>query len=110
MEDFGDSAIRRERMKDARMVERAIRENWPIKDEDRAPLMARMMEMAMSPESSPREAVAACKAVLAGSQLNLESVSVWLRAEDQLAIKARLEALEANQGGPDVVERPDRPA
>jgi hypothetical protein len=79
MEDFADSAIRRERMKDARMVERAIRENWPIRDGDRAPLMAKMIEMPMSPDSSPREAVAACKAVLAGSHLNLESVSVWLR-------------------------------
>jgi hypothetical protein len=110
MEDFGGSSVRRDRMKDARMLERAVREHWPITDEDRAPLMKRMMEMALSEDSSPREAVAACKAVLAGSQLNLESVAVWLRVEDQMAIKARLEALEAGQGDSHVIERPDRPA
>jgi hypothetical protein len=110
MEDFGGSSVRRDRMKDARMIERAIREDWPITDEDRAPLMKRMIKIALSEDSSPREAVAACKAVLSASQVNLESVAVWLRAEDQLAIKARLEALEAGQGDSHVIERPDRPA
>ena len=61
---------------DARLFCRALREGWDIPVERRPAVIARLVELATSPESSPREATAAARALLQAARLQLEAVKV----------------------------------
>jgi hypothetical protein len=104
----------RQRMKDARLVERALRERWPIPKAIRKPLVDRLNEIIQDTQSSPREVVSAARAILAASRINLESsaVAAKLRESDEIgALLAELERkvheLEQDQATPG---RPRNPA
>lgn len=60
---------------DTRLVERAIREQWPIPDKYRAPLIRRQIRIALHRKASPREATLAFKAVLAANAQNMEQAA-----------------------------------
>lgn len=60
-------------MRETRMIEKAIRQRWPIKDEWRVILLERQAKIASDPGSSPREATSAFKAILAADQINLNA-------------------------------------
>lgn len=60
-------------MRETRMIERALRQRWPIKEEWRATLLERQARIASDPGSSPREATSAFKAILAADQINLNA-------------------------------------
>lgn len=66
--------------RDVRMVERAIRERWPISDDQRKGIVNKLILIALSRDSSAREAVSACKAVIAADKIN---VNLSVAAKDQ---------------------------
>jgi hypothetical protein len=82
-------------MKDARLVERALRESWPVPQALRRPVIERLGKIAQDPGASPREAVAAARALLAASRINLESTAVAAKLRETEKIDARLDELEA---------------
>ena len=84
----------RQRMKDARLVERALRERWPVPQALRRPLIERLGKIAQDPGASPREAVAAARAILAASRINLERLGVVARVGEIEEIAALLGELE----------------
>ena len=57
--------------RDTRLIERAIRERWPIKEEWRAGLVARQVAIAGDKKSSPREATSAFRALLEADKINV---------------------------------------
>lgn len=62
-----------EGVRTTRMMERALKQRWPIKEEWREVLLERQAKIASDPGSSPREATAAFKAILAADQINLNA-------------------------------------
>jgi hypothetical protein len=81
-------------MKDARLVERALRERWPVPQALRRPLVERLGKIVQDPKASPREAVAAARALLAASRINLESTAVAAKLRETEEIGALLAELE----------------
>jgi hypothetical protein len=81
--------------RDTRLVERAIREQWPIRDEIRGPLIERLADIALDAETSPREATSAAKALLSASKLNLESIAMIMKTEEREKLFKKLEEIEA---------------
>ena len=65
------ASLRQVGIRDTRLVTRAIRQQWPIREEIREALVARQVEIATSKEVSPGEATSAFRAVLAANQQNL---------------------------------------
>jgi len=61
---------------DARLFCRALREGWDVPAARRPEVIARLVELATSRESSPREATAAARALLQAARLQLEAVKV----------------------------------
>src|SRR5690606_25316236 len=57
---------------DTRLIERAIRERWPIKPEYRTAIINRLLRIAVSPETSDREAISASKAMIAADKINID--------------------------------------
>ena len=58
-------------IRDTRLITRAIRQQWPIREEIRAALVARQVEIATSKEVSPGECTSAFKSLLHANQQNL---------------------------------------
>ena len=84
----------RQRMKDARLVERALRERWPIPKAIRKPLVDRLNKIIQDTQSSPREVVSAARAILAASRINLESSAVAAKLRETEELVAWVEELE----------------
>jgi hypothetical protein len=82
-------------IRDARLVNRAIRERWPIPASLRSTLLKRMAKLADDPNASPRELNVATKTLLEASRVNLETIAVELQARSQEQLAARLDKLEA---------------
>jgi hypothetical protein len=61
---------------DARLFCRALREGWDVPAERRPAVIARLVELATSQESAPREATAAARALLQAARLQLDTVKV----------------------------------
>jgi hypothetical protein len=57
-------------IRDTRLIERAIRQRWPIPENMRQALIERQIEIATSVEVSPREATSAFNAVMAADKQN----------------------------------------
>jgi hypothetical protein len=81
-------------MKDARLVERALRERWPIPKAIRKPLVDRLNKIIQDTQSSPREVVSAARAILAASRINLESSAVAAKLRETEELVAWVEELE----------------
>ena len=92
----------RSRDPDARLAERALREAWPVPPERRPELVERLIAIVNDPDTSPREAVSAAKALLMASRLNLETIRVSMAADEFDSILGRLKRLED-----DVAQNPD---
>ncbi|MDE2473251.1 MAG: hypothetical protein KGL35_32230, partial [Bradyrhizobium sp.] len=59
---------------DTRLIEKAIRERWPIPEKYRAAIINRQVQIAIDPESSRRESTAAARTIFAADKLNLEQL------------------------------------
>src|SRR5688572_3876544 len=77
-----------------RLVERALRERWPIPRRLRKPLIGRLYEVVEATGSSPREVVSAAKAILSASKLNRETITASIRAREHEEVLRRVEELE----------------
>jgi hypothetical protein len=90
-------------IRDTRLVERALRERWPIPKAIRRPLIERLYEIIQDTESSPREVTSAAKAILTASKLNLETITATMKAREHEELIERLAELErrseAQKGG-----------
>jgi hypothetical protein len=81
-------------IRDTRLVERALRERWPITKALRRPVVERLGKIVQDPKASPREAVAAARALLGASRINLERLGVVARVGEIEEIAALLGELE----------------
>lgn len=77
-----------------RLIERAIRERWPIPKAIRRPLIERLYEIVEDTASSPREVTSAAKAILSASKLNLETITATMKAREHEELIERLAELE----------------
>src|SRR4051812_25771092 len=59
---------------DARLAERALREAWPVPEDRRAELVAKLIDVALAEDTPPRERVSAIKALLMAGRLNIEAI------------------------------------
>ena len=91
--------------RDTRLVERALRERWPIPKALRGPLIERLAGIVQDPNASPREATSAAKAILTASKLNLDGIAATIKAQEHSELVARIEALENRNDG----QRPPYP-
>jgi hypothetical protein len=86
--------------RDTRLVERALRERWPIPKALRGPLIDRLAGIVQDPDASPREATSAAKAILTASKINLDTITATIKAQEHEELCERVEELErrtANQ-------------
>jgi hypothetical protein len=88
------------RMQDARLVERALKEGWPIPAEIRGLIVKRLGAIALDDHSSPREAVAAARAVLQASKINLDAVAAAIKAREHEDLVERVSELEQRLADP----------
>ena len=58
--------------RDTRMIERAVRNRWPIPDKFREAIIKRQIRVAIDPKSTGREARAAARTIIAADKINLE--------------------------------------
>jgi hypothetical protein len=90
----GSGGAHRRRIHDTRLIERALRERWPIPKALRKPLIARLAKIVMDDSNSPREVTSAAKAILTASKLNLESITATMKAQEHEELAERLTELE----------------
>ena len=83
----------RSRDPEAKLAERALRERWPVPPDRLPGLVTILLELAESPATRPRERIAATKALLGASKLNLEALRVAMLAEEFELLRDRLAGL-----------------
>ena len=86
-------------VRDTRLVERALRERWPIPKALRGPLIDRLAKIVLDPEASPREATAAARAILSASKINVDLIAATIKASEHEELAARVVALEERIDG-----------
>jgi hypothetical protein len=77
-----------------RLVERALRERWAIPPELRASVIERLGKIVQDSEAGPREVTAAGRAILTASKINLDHISVTIKAHMHADIERRLDVVE----------------
>ena len=96
----GLGGFSRRDIRDIRLVERALRERWPIPKALRGPLIERLAGIVQDPEASPREAISAARAILQASKINLEIIGATIRADEHENLSARVAELEERLAEP----------
>ncbi len=61
-------------IRETRLVERAIRQHWPIKNIMRAKVVTKLGDVLDDASASPREKVAACRALISASKCNVDAI------------------------------------
>jgi hypothetical protein len=89
----------RSRDPEAKLAERALRERWPVPPDRLPGLVTILLELAESPATRPRERIAATKALLGASKLNLEALKVAMLAEEFELLRDRLAGLTGGDPG-----------
>jgi hypothetical protein len=87
--------VQRQSDSDARILCRAVREGWDVPVDRRPEIVARLIEIATSQASAPREVTAAARALVQLARLQLEAVKVAEAAGYAEAV-ALLEELRAD--------------
>jgi hypothetical protein len=77
------------------LIERALREQWDIPPERRPAIVAYLLDVVQAAHAGDREKIAAARALLSASKLNLEALKMAMEAEEFADMRARLEAVEA---------------
>jgi hypothetical protein len=73
---------------DTRLLERALRERWPISSEFRERIVLHLISIVANKDLSPRERTSAAKALLHADQLNVEQEK--MEQLDEHEYRARL--------------------
>jgi hypothetical protein len=87
----GDSGFT---IRDARLVERALREHWPIPEALRGRVIDCLGAIVDDAKAGPRAVTAAARALLGASRINLEGVAAAMKADEYESLRDRVEALE----------------
>lgn len=58
--------------RDTRLLERAVKNRWPIPEKFREAIIRRQIRVALDPKSTGREARAATRTIIAADKINLE--------------------------------------
>ena len=77
---------------DARLAERALREAWPVPEDRKAELVAKLIDVSLAADTPARERVSAIKALLMAGRLNIEAIRT-AQASDYEDVLDRMEAL-----------------
>jgi hypothetical protein len=73
MGDYGGGvSAKRVRLEETRMLERALRERWPIPEHYREAIVTRQIRIAIDPGSSSREATSAARCLVSMEGQNLD--------------------------------------
>jgi hypothetical protein len=86
-------------IRDIRMIQKAFEQRWAIRPDYKAALLKRMMLIVADPNSTPREATAAAKALIAAEKQNQDDEHKFLDLTvqtrsielDELAIELGIE-------------------
>lgn len=87
---------------DTRLVERAVRQRWPIPEDARPAIAAALADVARSRKASHRNRIAAARALTAMDALNMEQEKRDLQIPDRLHVTGGVQVIE-------VVLPPDEP-
>ena len=98
MHGSGLGVVVRSANPDARLAERALREGWPVPEDRRAGLVKVLLDLVEAPETGARERIAAVKALLGASRLNLEALRVSMAADEFQLLRDRLAGLQGVPG------------
>jgi hypothetical protein len=96
-------------IRDARFVERALREHWPIPEALRGPVMDRLRAIVEDEKASPRAVTAAARALLGASKINLEGVAAAMKADESECDRTRPKAAGVLRIRPPSASRSVRP-
>jgi len=77
-----------------RLTNRAIRERWPIPPGLRTSLVDQLGQIVKDPNAGPRDVISAAKALLSASKINLESVSVTIKAREHEELEDNMREIE----------------
>ena len=80
--------------RETRLVARVLRERWHIPKAMRETLIGRLGRILEADESGPREIISAARAILSASKINLDNISVSIKAIEELELEARVTELE----------------
>jgi hypothetical protein len=72
----------------------ALEQQWAITAQDKAVVVARLMEIVRNPESRPRSIIAASNALANVARTNLAAIETALKCEAQQDIDVRLREIE----------------
>jgi hypothetical protein len=76
------------------MIERALKEGWPLPDHLRPALIDRLGKIVTNKRIGPREVTSAPRAILEASRINLDVISATIRAEEHEELAADVEELK----------------
>lgn len=92
---FGGQCARVYRsLQPGRLMRRALRERWDVPRTKRPGIIDRLVAIALDPNTEPREAVSAARALMGASRLNLDGLAAFMHAEEHEQLRARVEELE----------------
>ncbi len=77
-------------IRDTRLIEKAIKKRWPIKDEHKLGLVSRMERIVADPDSSPREVTSAFNSLLSAESQNQADEHKYHTPADQLNVEGTL--------------------
>jgi len=77
-----------------RLVERALRERWRIPKAMRGTLIERLGRIVDDAGSGPREVTSAAKAILTASKINLQNITVSIKAHEHDELEDRMTEIE----------------
>ncbi len=77
----GGPCVRPAGRADTRLLERALRERWPIPEKYHLPIIERQIRIAIDPAASPREATSAARCIVSMESQNIE---VALKSVDKV--------------------------
>jgi hypothetical protein len=63
---------------DSRLIERAIKEEWPVPEQYRPAIISRQARIAIDPKSSSREASVAARTLMRASEINLRIIELQM--------------------------------
>lgn len=92
--DYGDGISEtRVNQQTARMIQRAVKQRWPIKPEWREGLLKRQVAIAVDPNSKPREATSAFRAIVSAEAQN-QADEIPPDVPPQVAVQVNVDSKE----------------
>jgi hypothetical protein len=92
--DYGGGiSAKRIRLENTRLLERALREHWPIPNKYRKPVVDRQVKIAIDPGSSAREATSAARCL---ASMSSDNAAIVLKLLDKVAPDQHAHTIDDN--------------